>query len=306
MKEIFTYLQTFIREGNKKVLLVTTCLVAFLVIVNYTVGIEKGIRSYPSPLMRVLGFFLLYAFVFTACYTIKFFFSPATVIVKHHFYYLLLLCPLLFGLKISLNLSDFIANPNALPWVKFWLLIMNWPVKCLLLLSAIYGVWKLGGYEKPVAGISSTVKIKPYLLLLLAAVPLLAIAGPMDQFQAAYPKVKNIAFIYPHTSYDVLCKVIFEISYGTDFLTIESFFRGLLVLAFVRYVGKDAVLPMAAFYCTIHFGKPLFECITSYFGGIMLGVIVYYTRSIWGSLIVHLGIAWLMEVASLMFANGGR
>ena len=171
------------------------------------------------------------------------------------------------------------------------------------MLSAIYAAWKLGGYEKPVAGFSRTVKVKPYLLLLLAAVPLLAIAGPMDQFQATYPKVKNITFIDPYTSYDVLCRFIFELSYGSDFLTIESFFRGLVVLAFVRYVGKDAVLPMAAFYCTIHFGKPLFECITSYFGGIMLGVIVYYTRSIWGSLIVHLGIAWLMEVVSVIFRN---
>ena len=88
-----------------------------------------------------------------------------------------------------------------------------------------------------------------------------------------------------------------------DFLTIESFFRGFVVLAFVRYVGKDAILPMAAFYCTIHFGKPLFECITSYLGGIILGVIVYNTRSIWGGFIVHLGMAWLMDLSTLINAN---
>jgi hypothetical protein len=53
---------------------------------------------------------------------------------------------------------------------------------------------------------------------------------------------------------------------------------------------------MATFYCSIHFGKPLFECISSYFGGLILGVIAYKTQSIMGGLAVHLGIAWLMEI----------
>jgi hypothetical protein len=53
---------------------------------------------------------------------------------------------------------------------------------------------------------------------------------------------------------------------------------------------------MAAFYCTIHFGKPLGECISSYFGGMVLGVLAYRTRSILGGLIVHLGLAWMMEL----------
>jgi hypothetical protein len=35
----------------------------------------------------------------------------------------------------------------------------------------------------------------------------------------------------------------------------------------------------------------------------MLGVVVYNTRSIWGGLIVHLGMAWLMDAVTLMFAN---
>jgi hypothetical protein len=91
-------------------------------------------------------------------------------------------------------------------------------------------------------------------------------------------------------------KVIFELSYGSDFVGIEFFFRGFLVLAFMRWAGKEAVLPMACFYCTIHFGKPLGECISSYFGGLLLGVVIANTRSVWGGLMVHLGIAWMMEL----------
>ena len=64
----------------------------------------------------------------------------------------------------------------------------------------------------------------------------------------------------------------------------------------MKWVGKDAILPMAVFYCTIHFGKPIGECISSFFGGLLLGIITFNTRSIIGGLIVHLGIAWLMEL----------
>ncbi len=73
-----------------------------------------------------------------------------------------------------------------------------------------------------------------------------------------------------------------------------------MILAFVKYAGKHAILPMALFYCTIHFGKPLGECISSFFGGIILGVVTYHTRTIWGGLIVHLGIAWLMELGGYL------
>ena len=54
------------------------------------------------------------------------------------------------------------------------------------------------------------------------------------------------------------------------------------------------------FYCTIHFGKPLGECISSFFGGLLLGIITFHTSAIWGGLIVHLGIAWLMELGGYL------
>jgi hypothetical protein len=53
---------------------------------------------------------------------------------------------------------------------------------------------------------------------------------------------------------------------------------------------------MAMFYCTIHFGKPMGECISSYFGGMLLGVVTYHTKTIFGGFMVHVGIAWLMEL----------
>ena len=304
MKEIFIYLRDYFREINPKVGLLTSLIVAILITINYTTGIEPAIKNFDSPVVRILSFFLLYAFIFSISYAISFMFSDKTIHNKKQFVFLLLICPFLFALKISLDFSN-IFNYAGLSeeWMKYWKLILNWPLKCLFILASIYTIWLGSGYEKPVAGMKRNFNWRPYVLLLLCAVPLLVAAAASSDFQQTYPKVKNIAFIFPHIQYDIISQIAYELSYGTDFLTIESFFRGFVVLAFVRYVGKDAILPMAAFYCTIHFGKPLFECITSYLGGIMLGVVVYNTRSIWGGFIVHLGMAWLMDLFTLISAN---
>jgi membrane protease YdiL (CAAX protease family) len=57
---------------------------------------------------------------------------------------------------------------------------------------------------------------------------------------------------------------------------------------------------MASFYCYIHFGKPLGETLGSIFGGYVLGVIAYRTGSIYGGILVHLGVAWLMELTAFL------
>lgn len=92
----------------------------------------------------------------------------------------------------------------------------------------------------------------------------------------------------------------FELSYGFDFVSIEFFFRGFLILGLLQICGKHCIIPVACFYCSIHFGKPMGEAISSFFGGILLGIVSYNTRSIWGGLLVHLGIAWLMEIGGFL------
>lgn len=134
-------------------------------------------------------------------------------------------------------------------------------------------------------------------MMLLIMVPLITLAATQDDFLYVYPKLNSVS-----SDAEWWQKLLFELSYGSDFFTIE-FFSGDSRTRLCQMVGKDAILPMACFYCTIHFGKPLGECISSYFGGLLLGIVVYNTRSIWGGLIVHLGIAWMMEIAGYIGNN---
>jgi hypothetical protein len=169
-----------------------------------------------------------------------------------------------------------------------------------VIVLALLTVWRAFDRHQPFYGLSyKDFSLKPYLLMLLIMVPLIAAASTQPDFLAMYPKLHNVAFLAGERN-SGWYKVLYELSYGIDFVGIELFFRGFLVLAFVKWVGKDAILPMAIFYCTIHFGKPLGECISSFFGGLILGVVTYHTRSIIGGLIVHLGIAWLMELGGYL------
>lgn len=159
--------------------------------------------------------------------------------------------------------------------------------------------WLKNRGEAGFAGLKST-PVGGYLWLLLGALPLVAFAASQPSFANYYPLFARIFppdYMAFQVGNDIVRVAIFELFYGLDFFSAEMFFRGFLVLAFVRWLGPAAILPMAVFYVTIHFGKPLGETISSFFGGYLLGIFAYYSRSIWGGVLVHIGLAWLMELA---------
>jgi hypothetical protein len=180
-------------------------------------------------------------------------------------------------------------------------IVLQWPVKLVVVVVLVSLLWKFDGGKKLPPGLNTfrLRELRPYLLLLSLMLPLILLAAVGRDFQHAYPKLALI-HMEKGERLGFWRILLFELAYGTDFFTIEFFFRGFVVLCFARYAGRAAILPMALFYCTIHFGKPLAECISSFFGGLILGAIVFNTRSIWGGLVVHLGIAWAMEIAGMI------
>jgi membrane protease YdiL (CAAX protease family) len=121
-------------------------------------------------------------------------------------------------------------------------------------------------------------------------------------FLKQYPQVNSALRVSGLQEVTATRVIIFELFYLLGFFITELFFRGFLLSVLFRKVGYAAVIPVAMFYVTIHFGKPLGETIGSFFGAIILGVIAIETKSIWGGVIVHAGIALLMEAVA---AGGG-
>lgn len=141
-------------------------------------------------------------------------------------------------------------------------------------------------------------ELKPYFIMLLIMFPLVFSASFLPDFQDNYPIVKawelNGAFGFNDSIYYLL----FEPLYGMSFLSVEMIFRGALVVGMVKLVGKEAVLPMAVMYAFLHFGKPLGETIGSVFGGYILGVIALEKKHIFGGFLIHVGVAYLMELTA--------
>lgn len=135
-----------------------------------------------------------------------------------------------------------------------------------------------------------------YILLLLAMMPLLIWASFQDSFLQAYPRYRPGSFeIY--TAWPVWASVgLYELSYAFQFVALEVFFRGFIVMELSRFVGDKAVFPMVSLYLYIHFFKPPAEALGSIFGGYILGVISLRTQSVLGGMLIHIGIAWTMEI----------
>ena len=148
-----------------------------------------------------------------------------------------------------------------------------------------------------------------YALMLALMVPLITLASFQPDFLASYPTYKdtnaNEFFAVP----EWVTVLIYELCYGWDFVPTELLFRGFLVIGMSQSrpgqaLGRGAVLPMVVWYCAIHFGRPMGEAVSSVFGGYLLGVLALSTRSIWGGLLIHIGIAWGMEIAAFLQSYG--
>jgi hypothetical protein len=141
---------------------------------------------------------------------------------------------------------------------------------------------------------------RPYFIMMAIMLPLILLVSYNPAFVRQYPMYKTTA-AHVYLGIDEWVTVAaYELAYGLDFLTVELFFRGFLVIGMVNLLGRGSVISMAILYCVLHFGKPAGEAVSSIFGGYILGVIAYETKSVWGGIIVHMGIAWMMELVAFV------
>ncbi|GAA4331315.1 CPBP family intramembrane glutamic endopeptidase [Flaviaesturariibacter amylovorans] len=294
MRTIAGYLWNFVRSVRPVVAAAVLLFTGLLVWTNYYFGLERALMDTPTA-PRLLLWWLLFAVAFAVPVWLQSGSGAGRLLRKPGYLVLLLAAPLIFALKLALPLN-LPLHPVPLD-NRYWNLVLYYPAKLLLTVVLLYVLWRRYHRDAPFYGTGAGGSLRPYWGMLLFMVPLVALASTQADFLATYPKFQHLA---PVRAASLSKQLLYELSYGSDFITIELFFRGFLVLAFARYLGTGAVLPMAVFYCAIHFGKPLGECISSFFGGIVLGVATFHSRSIWGGLLVHLGIAWLMELGGYL------
>ena len=301
MSAILKYLQEFYKkEFRLSYFLIILFLMGFCIYLNYWHHVEMRYAAGGyTKWSNFFGYYLLYLIPFALAFLLQlFFYKDCTYYRNVWFWVILLLAPAFFSFRINFDFHQtIIKNIWSGDEQLFWIRSLNWVVRVFVLLIPVFIIWWIKDRNnQPFYGTRALKNVKPYIIMLLIMIPLIALASTQNDFLQMYPKAK---FVDP---LDLPSKrwyyIIYELCYGFDFISIEFFFRGFLILSLVKICGTHCIIPVACFYCTIHFGKPMGEAISSFWGGLLLGIISYNTKSIWGGLIVHLGIAWLMEAGS--------
>lgn len=127
-----------------------------------------------------------------------------------------------------------------------------------------------------------------YVGLYLLVLPFVLLVAQQDAFLRTYPFYK-----YANQSLGHFMK--WQALYAAQFLALEFFFRGYMLNGLRHKFGYGAIFVMVVPYCMIHYPKPIPETLGAILAGVALGTLAMRTRSIWGGVFIHVGVALTMD-----------
>ncbi|AYB34210.1 CPBP family intramembrane glutamic endopeptidase [Chryseolinea soli] len=305
MKKIWKFLVHHVKEDfNARSYGLIFLFLAASVYVNYRFDFEDTYLDTQKGFIKFFAYFLFYGFAYFSALLILYFSRKGNTFLKNRDFWIRSL--LAIGLLSLDGSQPFLHEAiNA----SFSVQVQYWTYKVLTNLAGLFFVTipllafhhYYDRRENYYYGLRPhQFDTRPYFQLLLLMMPLIIGASFNDGFLRQYPMYK-VTQAYTVLGVPEWVTVgIYEAVYGMDFVNVELLFRGFLVIGMIAVLGRQAVLAMAVTYCYLHFGKPAGEAISSIFGGYILGVVAFETRSIWGGIIVHMGIAWSMELVAFI------
>jgi membrane protease YdiL (CAAX protease family) len=136
-----------------------------------------------------------------------------------------------------------------------------------------------------------------YAFMLGLVIPVVWLASGTQAFSSYYP----IYRLAGRSWFDLL---FWETVYSLQFLSLELFFRGFLVLGLEDHLGSAAVAAAVVPYCMIHYGKPLPEVCGAIVAGLVLGTLALKTRSILAGALIHVTVAISMDLSAILRTTG--
>ncbi len=134
------------------------------------------------------------------------------------------------------------------------------------------------------------------LVFFVLVLPIVLLAGLLEEFSSYYP-LSRLARVSAQW-FAVWQAVQLLYFLGWEFLN-----RGFLMLGLEPYMGRWSILAAAVPFCLLHFGKPEFETIASFFAAILLGWLTLRARSILPATVIHWGWAFSLD-AAVVFRKG--
>jgi hypothetical protein len=303
MKKIWNFLKQHVREDfNAGHYILIAIFLTGSIYLNYKFDYEDSILRTKHGFDKFFHYFLFYALAYYfASLSYLFFSKKLYILVELDFWIKSVLAITVLSLDGSALFLRDAVNSVLDPSIQFWAYKVSINMMSFFIIILPLVIF-YRYYEKQAKNYYGLTAFKfdfsPYLIKLLIMIPLIAVASFDKSFLKQYPMYKpSGAHIFLNVDEWVTAS-IYEFAYAMDFITVEYLFRGFMVIGLMATLGRGAVLTMAVTYCFLHFGKPPAEAISSIFGGYLLGVIAYETKSIWGGITLHMGIALSMELVA--------
>lgn len=177
-------------------------------------------------------------------------------------------------------------------WRMFGYLILP------MLVVALMPGERVRDYNLSLAGFTRHLRI--YVILFALVAPAVFLASKTSSFQHTYP-------FYKWANRSAFDFWAWQAMYAVQFLSLEFFFRGFMLEGLRRAMGSGAIFVMIVPYCMIHYGKPMAETLGAIGAGVILGTLAMRTRSIWGGVLIHVGVATMMDLLAVGYCpDDGR
>ncbi|HAS44570.1 MAG TPA: hypothetical protein DCS93_29090 [Microscillaceae bacterium] len=308
MKKIVGYLRAYLQEYfHWGLYLYTAVFLGIAIYLNYTFKFEKtyiNIVQQPHS-SRFIAYVLFYSFAYFAIAIPQAYFIKADYLKKREFWirsavFLFAIC--LF--RAFWQYRDWIIALKVNTYEQIFLFKVVGRAKSLittLIILFVFWWWVDRKQIKHFYGLTTRgFSLQPYMIMLLIMLPFLIWASFQPAFLKMYPQFKPWVMkpVFGLTTWQMFG--IYETVYSADFVMVELFFRGALVIGLASAMKNHSIVPMIVLYCFLHFEKPMAEAIGSVFGGYILGIIALRTRSILGGVCIHLGVALLMDTLAIV------
>jgi len=305
MKKIYNLLLNYIRYELKATYLLY--LLLFLIpatALNYHFNFENGIlKNYKGEWYFYILCFLYYGIpLYYAVVVYAFQFKKIELFSNKRFLFLMFLLPAILAFDEAFNLHTKLLNEVNDEILKYYLKkTVNQSIRFITYFLPILFYYLF--FEKDNTNFYGLQlkrsDLKPYLFMMFGVMmPLIILVSFTQDFQEAYPVYNMSQFKDQLPGTYVQQVLVFETLYLFDFSYIELMFRGMMIHTLYKYMGVECVLAVATLYCTFHFGKPVVETASSFLGGTILGLLSLRTQSLYGGILIHAGIALMMEAAS--------
>ncbi|MFA5624466.1 MAG: type II CAAX endopeptidase family protein [Bradymonadales bacterium] len=123
---------------------------------------------------------------------------------------------------------------------------------------------------------------------LLVMLPVIYIFSHTPSFSEQYPKLKLIGKSWRYFAF-------YQAAYLIKWLSWEFFFRGFMLFGLAKRFGSSAILMTTMPFVIAHLGKPELEVFGAIIAGIILGKLSYNGKSIYPTVLLHFGVAFMMD-----------